>query len=39
MLPFADVWDEYCRRCGATAGPEWFEEIKKYETEVLSKRG
>ena len=38
-LPFADVWEEYCRRCGVTAGPEWFEEIKKYETEVLSKRG
>ena len=39
MLPFADVWEEYCRRCGVTAGPEWFEEIKNYETEVLSKRG
>lgn len=39
MLQFADVWEEYCRRCGVTAGPEWFEEIKKYETEVLSKRG
>lgn len=39
MLPFADVWEEYCRRCGVTAGPEWFEEIKKYETEVLIKRG
>lgn len=39
MLPFADVWEEYCRRCGVTAGPKWFEEIKKYETEVLSKRG
>lgn len=39
MLPFADVWEEYCRRCGVTAGPEWFEEIKKYETEVLGKRG
>lgn len=39
MLPFADVWEEYCRQCDVTAGPEWFEEIKKYETEVLSKRG
>lgn len=39
MLPFADVWEEYCRQCGVTAGPEWFEEIKKYETEDLSKRG
>lgn len=39
MLPFADVWEEYCRQCGVTAGSEWFDEIKKYETEVLSKRG
>ncbi len=38
MLPFGDVWAEYCERCGVKAGPEWFEEIKKYEAEVTSKR-
>lgn len=39
MLPFTDIWEEYCRQCGVTAGPEWFDEIKNYETQVLSKRG
>ncbi len=37
-LPFGEVWNEYCRQCGVTAGPEWFDEIRKYEDEVLSKR-
>lgn len=38
-MPFADVWEEYCRRAGAPAGQEWFDEIEKYEKDVLSKRG
>ena len=38
MLPIGDVWAEYCRVCGVPAGAEWFEEIEKYEAEVLSKR-
>jgi len=37
-LPFGDVWAEYCSRCGVEAGIEWFDEVKKYEAEVLSKR-
>ena len=37
-LPFGDVWAEYCTRCGVPAGIEWFDEVKKYEAEVLSKR-
>ena len=37
-LPFGDVWAEYCSRCGVKAGTEWFDEIKKYEAEVTSKR-
>lgn len=37
-LPFGAVWDEYCERCGLPAGAKWFEEIEKYEKEVLSKR-
>ena len=36
--PFADVWNEYCERCGVAVGENWFEEIEKYEVEVLSKR-
>ena len=37
MLPIGDVWEEYCKRCGVAAAG-WFEEIEKYEAEVLSKR-
>lgn len=36
--PFADVWNEYCSRCGVPVGESWYEEIEKYEAEVLSKR-
>lgn len=38
-LPFGDVWNEYCRICGAPADGEWFEAVKQYEIDVLSKRG
>ena len=37
-LPFGEVWDEYCRRCGAPIGMDWLIEAEKYETEVLSLR-
>lgn len=36
-LPFGDVWNEYCKQCG-TAESEWFEEVKRYEAQVLTKR-
>ncbi|MBQ7309687.1 MAG: L-rhamnose isomerase, partial [Clostridia bacterium] len=38
MLPFGAVWAEYCKRCGVAADTSWFEEIKKYEKEVLLAR-
>ena len=37
-MPFGDIWEEYCRQCGVKADREWFEDVKKYENEVLSKR-
>lgn len=37
-MPFGEVWDEYCRRCGAPVEGEWFQEVERYEAEVLSKR-
>ena len=37
-LPFGDVWEQYCKECGVKGEFEWFEEIEKYEVEVLSKR-
>ncbi len=39
QMPMGDVWEEFCRRNGVCASPAWFEEIKAYEKEVLSKRG
>lgn len=38
-MPFGEIWTEYCRVCGAPADGEWFDDVKKYEAEVLSKRG
>ena len=37
-LPFGEVWDEYCRRCGVPVGMDWLLEAEKYESEVLSLR-
>ncbi len=37
-LPFGDVWAEYCAQCGVKGDASWFEEVKNYEAEVLSKR-
>ena len=36
-LPYGDVWEEYLSRQGVR-GADWFEEVKSYEQEVLSKR-
>ena len=37
-LPFGAVWQEYCEREGVIAGAEWYEDVKTYERDVLSKR-
>ena len=37
-MPFGEIWDEYCRRCGKPEDGKWFSEIEKYEAEVLSTR-
>ncbi len=37
-LPFGDVWAMYCEECGVPADKSWFDEIVKYEQEVLLKR-
>jgi len=39
LLPFGAVWDFYCHSKGVPAGNAWLAEIKKYETQVLSRRG
>ncbi len=37
LLPFGDIWNEYCEQCNAPES-KWFEEVKQYEKEVLAKR-
>ncbi len=38
ILPFGDIWNEYCRRLGKPVDGAWFAEIEEYEKTVLSKR-
>lgn len=37
-LPFGDVWDYFCEKCGVPAGMKWLEDVMKYEDTVLAKR-
>ncbi|MDD7676434.1 MAG: L-rhamnose isomerase, partial [Eubacteriales bacterium] len=37
-LPFGEVWNEFCRRNSVEPGLQWFEDVKKYEHDVLSAR-
>ncbi|MBQ9119590.1 MAG: L-rhamnose isomerase [Lachnospiraceae bacterium] len=37
-FPMGDVWEEYLNQCGVAQDMEFFAEIEKYESEVLSKR-
>ncbi len=37
-LPFGAVWDYYCMKKGVPAGSAWFNVVKQYERDVLSKR-
>ena len=37
-LPFGEVWDEYCRRCGVPEDGKWFDTVMAYERDVQSKR-
>ncbi|MBQ9859827.1 MAG: L-rhamnose isomerase [Clostridia bacterium] len=37
-MPFGEIWEQYCRECGAPADGEWFATVKQYEADVLSNR-
>lgn len=36
--PMGDIWEEFCKQNNVIATEEWFNEIKTYEKEILSKR-
>jgi L-rhamnose isomerase len=37
-LPWTAVWDYYCAHKNVPVGVAWFDEIRQYEAQVLSKR-
>jgi L-rhamnose isomerase len=37
-LPFGAVWDYYCQKHGVPVGMAWFDAVRQYEKDVLSKR-
>lgn len=37
-MPFTEICDEYCARCNKPKDGQWYQEIEKYERDVLSKR-
>ncbi|WP_418553690.1 L-rhamnose isomerase [Longibaculum muris] len=37
--PFSDIWDEYCQRNQVPVREKWYQDVKKYEEDVLVKRG
>jgi len=38
-LPWGAVWDAYCLRSGVPVGRDWIDEIRRYEIDVLVRRG
>ena len=38
LLPIGEIWDEYLRREGVVDDLHFYDEIEKYENEVLEKR-
>ncbi len=38
LLPVGDVWNEFCSRAGIPGDAAWYEVVREYEANVLSKR-
>ena len=36
--PFGAIWEQYCKNEGVPANETWFQEVQKYEKDVLSVR-
>ena len=37
--PFGAVWDYFCQKNNVPVGTAWLDEVRRYESEVLAKRG
>ena len=38
MLPFGDVWTQYCQECGVAADESWLDSVMTYEERILKER-
>lgn len=38
-MPFGAVWDMYCHRNNTAIDGQWLDEVRRYEKDVLGKRG
>ena len=38
-LPWNEVWNEYCKKENCADESSWYEDVMKYEKEILAKRG
>ena len=38
LYPIGDVWNEFCARAGMVGDESWFNAVKEYEKDVLSRR-
>ena len=38
LYPIGDVWNEFCARAGMVGDESWFNVVKEYEKDVLSRR-
>ncbi len=38
IMPFGEVWAEYCRRCGVPEDGAWLPLVRNYEKDVLEAR-
>ncbi|MBP3637707.1 MAG: L-rhamnose isomerase [Clostridia bacterium] len=37
-MPFGEIWNEYCRRCGVPEDGAWFKIVQQYEKDVQLSR-
>lgn len=37
-LPFGDIWNHFCEVNNVPCDQEWFDIVRTYERDVLSKR-
>lgn len=39
LMPFGEIWAQYCRECGVPEDGQWLAQVQAYEETVLRNRG